>query len=605
MPYKLPLALASGLIQKTKGFSQIKEKKSIIRLALAKAIRNYFNFYYLAKAFFNSQSCPLAKASGNLWKKATALLLVRYPNFFSKLIFLWVLCASVVNFSCQSAPTDLRTFAPAETLVYLETNDLGKTLQVLTDSQSFQELAKKKPDFSALENMQIAVAVTGFETSEKQITDEQFILNFKPHFVAIADTHGWEWQTRRLVEEKFGAFVSENYGEAVSQVVSDKHGGKWFVWTAANGRKMFAFVQSSQIFFGNDESAIEKCLAVKRGEADSLLKNENLARARKNAADALAFGYISTDGVAQIANLAGVSTAIRATEDDDGRSFIARVLPQILQKTTREIFWTASKTEQGIEDKIFVSLNTETASVFKETLVVSSPSSTSASEYLPADVFSTTRYNLQNPQIAWRSLLLILAKNTDALSGKILVNFSNSLLQPYGISDAETFLSAIDSQMLTAKFDAEGENSVVIVGVKDAENIKKSITEIDFKAQPENAGIWKSKDGDIAAAFVENKLILGDTESVSRCLQSKQSGNNFTKIANFQKFADSRAVAVTYANDTDSAEKVVGILANLKDENKKRTTNYLIETRFTDKGIERKTVSAFGLLGTILEQLDN
>jgi len=514
-------------------------------------------------------------------------------------VYLWVILLS----SCQSAPTDLRKFAPAETLVYLETNDLGKTLQALTDNEAFQELAKKKTDFSALENIQVAVAVTGFETSEKQITDEQSILNFKPHFVAVADTHAWEWQTRRLVEEKLGVFVQENYGEAVNQTVSDKHGGKWFVWTATDERKMFAFVQSSHIFFGNDESAIEKCLAVKSGEADSLLKNENLARARKNADDAVAFGYISTDGVAQIANLAGVSTAIKATEDDDGRSFIARVLPQILQKTTKEIFWTASKTEQGIEDKIFVSLNEEVTSVFKETLVASSQLPTNAAEFLPADVKSATRYSLQNPQIAWRSLLLIMAKNTDALSGKILVNFSNSLLTPYGISDAETFLSAIDSQILTAKFDAEGEKTVVIVSVKDAENVKKSIAEIDFKAQPENAAIWKSKDDGIAAAFVENKLILGDSESVSRCLHTKQSGNSFTKTANFQRFADNRAVAITFANDTDSAEKVVGILAGLKDENKKHPTVYLIETRFTDKGIERKTISDFGLLGTILEQL--
>lgn len=517
-------------------------------------------------------------------------------------VYLWLIFLS----ACQSAPTDLRKFAPAETLVYLETNDLGKTLQALTDNEAFQEIAKKKTDFSALENIQVAVAVTGFETSEKQITDEQSILNFKPHFVAVADTHTWEWQTRGFVEEKFGAFVSENYGEAVNQTVSDKHGGKWFVWTATDGRKMFAFVQSSQIFFGNDESAIEKCLAVKRGEADSLLKNENLARAYSaKAENALAFGFVSSDGVAQIANLAGVSTAIKATEDDDGRSFIARVLPQILQKTTREISWTATKTEHRIEDKIFVSLNTETASVFKETLVAASQSSTTAADFLPADVKSITRYSLQNPQIAWRSLLLIMAKNTDALSGKILVNFSNSLLEPYTISDAETFLSAIDAEILTAKFDAEGEKSVVIVGVKDAENIKKSIAEIDFKAQPENAGIWKSKDGDIAAVFVENKFIFGDFQSVSRCLQAKQSGNNFTKTANFQKFADSRAVAITFAQDTDSAEKIVGILADLKDENKKRTTFYLTETRFTDKGIERKTVSDFGLLGTILDQLEN
>ncbi len=506
--------------------------------------------------------------------------------------------------SCTSQPSDLRKLVPAETLVYLETQSLGKTFASLTDGKAFQELAKSKPDFSALENIQIAVAVTDFETSEKQITDEQSILNFKPHFVAVADTHTWEWQTRGFVEEKLSTFVKENYGETVDVQISDKNGGKFYTWTATDKRQIFAFVKASQIFFGNDETAIEKCLAVKRGEAENLLKNEGFARFDK-AENALAFGYISPDGVAQIANLAGVSTAINATEDAGGRSFIARVLPQIVQKTTREIFWTATKTEKGIEDKISISLNQEVSSVFKETLVASSQSSSNAAEFLPADVKSATRYNLQKPQIAWRSLLLVMAKNTDDLSGKLLINFSNSLLSPYGITDAETFLSAIGSEILTAKFDVEGEKTAVIVDVKNAENVKKSIAEIDFKTQPENDNIWKSKDGNLTAAFVENKLVLGDNESVSRCLQAKQSGNNFTKTEYFQTFTNAKTVAVTFAKDSDSAKKIVEALTELKDENKTGDTIYFTETRFTDKGIERKTVSDFGLLGTILEQFEN
>ena len=492
--------------------------------------------------------------------------------------------------SCTSQPSDLRKLVPAETLVYLETQSLGKTLASLTDGKAFQELAKSKSDFSALENIQIAVAVTGFETSEKQITDEQSILNFKPHFVAVADTHTWEWQTRGFVEEKLATFVKENYGETVDVQISDKNGGKFYTWTATDKRQIFAFVKASQIFFGNDETAIEKCLAVKRGEAESLLKNEGFARFAK-AENALAFGYISPGGVAQIANLAGVSTAINATEDDGGRSFIARVLPQILQKTTREIFWTATKTEKGIEDKISISLNQEVSSVFKETLVASSQFSSNAAEFLPADLKSATRYNLQKPQIAWRSLLLVMAKNTDDLSGKLLINFSNSLLSPYGITDAETFLSAIGSEILTAKFDAEGEKTAVIVDVKNAENVKKSIAEIDFKTQPENDNIWKSKDGNLTAAFIENKLVLGDDESVSRCLQAKQSGNNFTKTEYFQTFTNAKTVAVTFAKDGDLAKKIVEALTELKDENKTGDTIYFTETRFTDKSIERKTVS--------------
>jgi hypothetical protein len=502
--------------------------------------------------------------------------------------------------SCSSKPTDLRLFVPSETLVYLETNDLRKTLDAMTSGKAFQDAAKSKPDFSALANMQIAIAVTGFETSENQVTTENSVLNFKPRFVAIADTHAWNWQTNSFTENKLGEFVNEVYGGEVSLEMFDKKNGKSFVWTATDGRKVYAFVENSLIFFGNDESAIEKCLSVKRGEAESFAKN---GKSFEKAENSLAFGYVSGDGVSQIANIVGVSAAIDASDGDEERSFIAKVLPEILRKSAKEIVWTATKNEQGIEDKYDIVLETETAKVVKETLVVSSQNQTNSTAFLPNDIFSVTKYNLQNPQIAWRSLLLVTAKQTDELSGKIIVAFADSLLEPYGIDNAETFLSTVDSQILTAQFDAEGENAVVIADVKNAEVAKKSIGETNFKKAPEknsNAEVWKSDDGEIIAAFIENKIVLGDGESVFKCLQAKQNGQDFTKNPLFGKFNESKSVAVTLGKD--SGEKVVEVLNEKKAESLQMTTNFLTETRINAQGIERKTVSPFGLIGTILEQ---
>jgi hypothetical protein len=520
-------------------------------------------------------------------------------------VHLWM----ILLLSCKSQPTDLRTLAPAETLIYLESKNLARTLEAITGNKIFQEAAKSKPDFSRLENVQFAVAITGFEASEKQITAENSVLNFKPHFVAIADTHAWNWQTISLVENQLNGFVKNTYGEDVSLEKTDKESGKWFAWTAKDESKVFAYVEESRVYFGNDAAAIEKCMAVKRGESENLLKNENLSRAyyAVNSENTLAFGYVSPDGVAQISNIAGVSAASEASEDGEGQSFVARVLPQILRNTTKEVAWTAQKSESGIEDKLSISLNAETVSVFKETLAVNQTTQTNLLEYLPANPFSVTTYNLKNPLVAWRSLLLVAAKSTDAVSGNLLVQFSNKMLASYGVSDAETFLSAVDSDILTAQFDADGDKSIVIATVKNAENLKKSLSkEINFKVSPQmqsNAEIWQSEDKTISAAFVENKLILGDAETVLKCLEAKSSGENYTKNTNFQKFNETKSIALTAAKDLDSAEKIAEVLSETKDENKKYVTNYLTETRVTEKGIERKTVSEFGLIGTIIEQI--
>ena len=148
-------------------------------------------------------------------------------------------------------------------------------------------------------------------------------MNFKPRFVAIADTHAWNWQTLSLAENQIGNFVNETYGGDASSKNSGQRRRKMVCVDGERRERKFSLLsEGSQIFFGNDESAIEKCLAVKRGEADSLLKNEDFRRAyAANAENKLAFGYVSTEGVAQIANLAGVSSAIEATEEADGQKF--------------------------------------------------------------------------------------------------------------------------------------------------------------------------------------------------------------------------------------------------------------------------------------------
>jgi hypothetical protein len=188
------------------------------------------------------------------------------------------------------------------------------------------------------------------------------------------------------------------------------------------------------------------------------------------------------------------------------------------------------------------------------------------------------------------------------------LQFSNALFEPYGISDGETFLSAVGAEIITAKFDEEGEKAVVIVDVKDAEKLKKSISEeINFKSPAEkqsNADIWKSEDKLLAAAFVENKLILGETESVLSCLKAKESGQSFRQTEAFQKVSASPAVAVSITKDTESGQKIVEILGNPKDENKRFTSFYTTETRFDANGFERKTVSDFGLIGMILETFE-
>ncbi len=498
--------------------------------------------------------------------------------------------------SCGTKPTDLRSVVPADALVYLETNDLGKAIGAVTENESFKQLARTQPDLSALNGIKLAVAVTGFETTEEPVTDENSVLSFQPRFVAAAETNAWNWQAVSFAENKIGEFINDIYDGEVELASYPKHDGKYFVWTAQDGRKAYGLVIGSLIFFGNDETAIEKCLAVRRGEADPASKNLKIV-----SGDFLASGYMSPDGVAQIANIAGIQLALGAGEDEEVKSFIARVLPELIRNSLREVTWTAAKTDAGIEDKYAVTMNPDVATVFRETLLAAPMQKSGFENFVPATAASITQYSLEDPQIAWRSVLLTAQKQTDVVSGNLIAAFSGSLFEPYGVEEPELFLSAVGNRILTARLDAEGDNVVVISTVKDLEKLKKSVArEISFARTAEKidgADVWKSDDGEVVFASVGDNFILGDADSVLKCLNARVSGQGFT-IAE----QELSAASVTISNNFDPGAKIVQMFSERKDEKTPLIGRSTTATFFTQSGMRRRTISDFGLIGSIIEQ---
>ena len=544
-------------------------------------------------------------------------LRVNYPNINFRLImpvilFVLICVIIAVSFSfCSKTEVDLRTLAPKDTLIYLETNNLGDMLNSLTESKSFKESSDSKLDLSVVDGMQMAVAISGFETSEDQVTDAQAVLSFKPKFTAIAETHGWGWQVRSLVENSLNDFVRKTYGSDAKLEKKSVNDTERFIWTASDGRKTFAVISGSQVFFGNDEESINKCLLAKRGEAESLLKNENLSLEYEKAKGKLAFGFISNEGINQIADLVGVTVAVGQSEDENARGFISRILPQILSNTTREITWTAEQTVNGIEDEIFIKTENETSKVLSQTLVSSTRKAGKIYDFLPPQTSTVTRYNLKNPQIAFRSLLLVTANNTDAVNAKIISAFSNSLLLQYGIADAEMFLSEVESELITAKID---EASIAIVQTKDLEKIKESFIE-DLKAdsdltETQKVEIWKSAENDLAVVFFEDILLMGDAEGVLKCVAAwrkrkispLEAEKDFTKSQTFLKLLKSTAVAATFSKDAETTETIVKVLGKPNQKGRNSNNYTLVETSFNRLGIKRSYISDFGFLGTIIEQ---
>jgi hypothetical protein len=509
-----------------------------------------------------------------------------------------LLLIAVLSFvSCSTQSTDVRTVIPGDALVYMETQDLGGALHAVTDNDAFRAAAKSQPDFSALNGIKVGVAVTGFESKDIPAADGASELNIRPRFVAVAETNAWNYQAIKFAENKLGEFVNDIYGGGVELERFPRFDGDYFIWTAQDGRKAYGLVIGSLIFFGNDDTAIEKCVAVRKGEGEAIARTGKIP-----SGDYLAAGYVGPDGVAQIANIGSIQLAVGAGEEEEVRGFIARVLPEIVRNSVKEATWTARKTEQGIEDAYTLTTDPEIAKVLEQTIKPGSAEEIPGLDHLPGDVVSATVYNLADAQVAWRSVLLTAQQRAGGIAGELIGAVGDSVFEPYGIDNAEGFLGSVEGKLLTVRFDPEGEDVVVISTPKDLAKLKLSLAkEFMLNSAGEKVGageVWRSAEGELAFAVVGKPVLLGHSESVIKCLN--KSGQTSTIAEAFK--VGVAVPAFSFSSHVDPNAALVSLLSQPAEQKTPLIQTYRVSTAFSSKGILRTETSSFGLIGTIIQQ---
>jgi hypothetical protein len=492
----------------------------------------------------------------------------------------------------------MRALVPADSLVYLETNDLAAALQPIIDSKPFTEAAKSKPDFSALKGVQLAVAVTGFEASEEKVDEERVVGNIKPRFVAIADTHAWNFQAVGFAEQKLGAFVAKIYDGEATLEKSDKNGGKYFNWTATDNRKAYALVIDSMIYFANDESAIDKCLAVKRGETDSIIKTGKI---QQSDPETLASGYISNDGVAQIANIVGIKVGSESSDQAEVQSAVSLIVPQILRNSVDDVTWTTRRSEIGYEDSWQIGMPSDVASGLQG-VMPSRPVDTHLLSYVADSATSVTLYNVSDPQLAWDTITRLANQKGGAVAGEIISEVLKASGEAYDLTDSESFLSSVGPNLVTARIASEDEDRVAVIStIRNTSNVTASFSpelRADSAIKPASGPgmmTWKSDDGTQAACVRGDVVAIGDSELISPYALSNPS--------EWISQPPHDAAVVTIGRERGNFAEILSVFSNEGSSKKKSTFSQLIETRFTKIGIERKTNSDFGLIGWIIAQL--
>ena len=99
--------------------------------------------------------------------------------------------------------------------------------------------------------------------------------------------------------------------------------------------------------------------------------------------------------------------------------------------------------------------------------------------------------------------------------------------------------------------------------------------------------------------------IVGNAEIVAKCTDAHKTGKNLQKQPVTVPENGSIPSIRTFGLDRDTAALLAGVLSERKDDNISPVSRYIVETRFNKTGMERKLISEFGLISSIITMLES
>jgi len=523
---------------------------------------------------------------------------------------------------------DMANYAPANSIVYVEVNNLAAVAHAIQNSEVWQAatpITQSKPStqnpfMNALARMgigplpavlfartQVALVVVDLSTSEENET-----LKVRPEVAIIAETHTSRWRTRPAAVEAVKHLANFVYG---ASMCSERSADAQYIECSIAGgeRKIVGAVDGTLVVIGNSDNAVRSCLEVRRGVRPSIHTDTELVKVRSNVTsnNSLSFGYISPSNSAKLFSWAAPLLMRQAP----GNQQLEQLLAVSAGKVLRGVAWTANPSAPGIEDRFLFSLEPGVVSRLQPAFETAERDE-NFWKLVPGGFQSLTIYRNKAPATAWNSLDAAVSYKLDAVPAVLFGSLLKSSLSVYGIDNPKDVLPALSPPLLTLKPSPGAEGSILVARVSDEERLRRSLSADVFKGDKGEIleGLASKPDPgkEFAAVFADGYVLLGKTENMRAGLEALRQSAAENRKELQQSAQESSAPIVTYANDEARLNNFISTLLTLQGrqlsndevanlENVLRRAGFTsTETRLNAFGIERTTRSAFGQFSTLV-----
>lgn len=527
---------------------------------------------------------------------------------------------------------DMAAYAPADSLLYLEANKPSEIFDAVSTTDAWKEMAKamgtRPPEPSAhwlqgivrwtglgpirtviLARSQVAVVVSELKTAEEANT-----LNIKPQGALLIQTHTSERRIRPVVEDAIKTLAEKTYVRPSNRRLNID-GVEFIEWVAPGGsRQIVTAILGSLVIVGTSEQVVQQCLAVAQGRATALASDPELhaMRARLAANQNLTFGYVPAGNSGKLLGLSLPILLERAPGDSD----FQRLLTNGATKVFASIGWSSRRYMTGIEDRYLINLHPGILDRLKPTFAP--VNADSPFRLAPSDVYSLTTYRFANPLAAWQTLRTAVSSQVDALSTILFSSLLKTALLSYGIEEPETFLAAVDAEVMTVQLDEAAERSILVGRIRDRAVLRKLfLRTMRPQAKLERGEVFEDKQHEFAVSLGDELVVTGAASDVRRYLEVTASGTtinpaNLSRITFFAPSPTSASV-ITYTDDSVRVRKFASTIIAAKDagsipmqrmESAIALLPYSVtETTLGERGIERVNRSPLGQFSSIVPLL--
>ena len=381
----------------------------------------------------------------------------------------------------------LERFLPADTVGFLEVNDLRAQALKVIESEAWREFSKENSAASSLFmiganhagalDASYAVALLGVANTEDGKPE--------PQFVVVAQFDGWE--ARRTFERRVLSFVKEEQKKGV-ETKTEEYGGAKLNLVTKEGGHGFAYAYANELLVvSNTADAVKRVLDVRAGKQPSLETNQTFAKARASskAVDGM-FGFL--DGAA----LTRMIDTVPAGANEKGLAAFRQLFHGVGASSVQTVAFTSAFEDGRVAERFsVVAPNREGVLA---TVASNPPTEQKLLALVPEGAVQAFDASIANAPQTFEQMLALLGEVSAQAGHKSPEDALSEFTEKTGVDFRGGILGALGSEVCVAQLQSgEEHGGVILLDVRDepaftralakfAESKKREVTEREYKS---------------------------------------------------------------------------------------------------------------------------